>query len=153
MNAVDAQTLDHQQLSKILPHAFPFLLIDRVIDYKKGEYLIAEKLVTSNEWAFGESNHSISCFPETLLIEAAAQAALVLYRATRSSDDHKNSLFVLGKIKSEFFQSVTAGDQIQLHVSVGKMIATGGYSDVKVRRGNEEIASLELFYSVRPNSI
>ncbi len=69
--------LTHQDLKKILPQAYPFLLIDRVTDYKEGESLTAVKNITANEWPFeavADENLSNSHVPETLLIESAAQA-------------------------------------------------------------------------------
>lgn len=95
--------LEYNELKEILPHAYPFLLIDRVIEVKKGESLTAIKNITANEWccngaesgawpsvpavsdSAGEGRAHLSqshIFPEVLLIEAAAQAALVLYRVS-----------------------------------------------------------------------
>ena len=72
--------LTHQELRKILPQAHPFMMIDRVVDIKKGKSLTAIKNITANEWPFlSNLNH----FPETLLIEAATQAALVLYKSMK----------------------------------------------------------------------
>ena len=74
--------LDHDALRKILPQAHPFLMIDRVQEYIEGESLIAIKNITADEWFFQdafEGSSQIQHFPETLLIEAASQAALVLY--------------------------------------------------------------------------
>ena len=71
--------LDNNQLKKILPHAYPFVLLDRVERYIPGQSLVAIKKITANEWQFLESPERLEHYPETLLIEAAAQAALVLY--------------------------------------------------------------------------
>jgi len=93
--------LEYDQLKDILPHTYPFLLIDRVIDYTPGESLTAVKNITANEWSFGgfgqtvpreagglsdsrqlsdvgSQSKEMEIFPETLLIEAAAQAAFSL---------------------------------------------------------------------------
>lgn len=64
--------LDTKQLQAILPHAYPFLLIDKVLDYKEGESLTAVKNITANEWPFTGDGEHTDIFPETLLIEAAA---------------------------------------------------------------------------------
>lgn len=77
--------LDHNALKQILPQAHPFLMLDRVLEYTKGQSLIAIKNITANEWFFQEAEddpNEIQYFPETLLIEAAAQAALVLCNLT-----------------------------------------------------------------------
>ncbi len=69
--------LDHNELKKILPQAYPFLLIDHVDHYTPGESLVAIKNITANEWPFSQERPQLNHYPETLLIEAAAQAALV----------------------------------------------------------------------------
>lgn len=138
--------LDYQQLKEILPHAYPFLLIDRVEEYKEGEHLTAIKTITSNEWAVGKNDTAV--FPEVLLIEAAAQAALVLYHVSKVKDGRR-PLYVLGRANSEFFSAVEAGDLIKFKVSAGKMLGTGGYSNIRISRRDEKVSDVEIFYSVR----
>lgn len=69
--------INYSQLKMILPQAYPFLLIDHVESYRPGESLVAIKNITANEWPFSQSPKRLEHYPETLLIEAAAQAALV----------------------------------------------------------------------------
>ena len=72
--------LDHNALKQIIPQAYPFLMLDRVVEYTAGQSLTAIKNITADEWFFQESQddqNNTNHFPETLLIEAAAQAALV----------------------------------------------------------------------------
>lgn len=71
--------LDYHQLKTILPHAYPFLLIDRVEQYQPGESLLAIKNITADEWPFTQCPERFQHYPETLLIEAAAQAAFIFY--------------------------------------------------------------------------
>ncbi len=68
---------DHRQLNLILPQSYPFLLLDRVESFQPGESLVAIKNITANEWPFTNGLECSQHYPETLLIEAAAQAALV----------------------------------------------------------------------------
>ena len=73
-------TLD--DLKHILPQAYPFLMIDRAEQYIEGKSLTAVKNITADEWFFQNDEahfHPTKHFPETLLIEAAAQAALVSF--------------------------------------------------------------------------
>ena len=101
--------LNYEQLKGILPHAYPFLLIDRVEEYKEGEHLTAIKNITSTEWCFGASGldgpspggaPNSPIFPETLLIEAAAQAALVLYHVSKVKDGQRPRYF-LGRVNAD----------------------------------------------------
>ena len=75
--------LDHNDLKKILPQAYPFLMLDRVLEYTEHKHLTAIKNITADEWFFQDTDEDSNQtktkhLPETLLIEAAAQAALVL---------------------------------------------------------------------------
>ena len=140
--------LNYQQLKEILPHAYPFLLIDRVEEYKEGESLTAIKNISSNEWP-NQGNDSL-IFPEVLLIEAAAQAALVLYHVSKVKDRPKPR-YVLGRVHSEFTRPVEVGDQIQFAVSAGKMLDSGGYSNIDILRHKEKVSQVEIFYSAKAN--
>ena len=144
--------LEYNQLQEILPHAYPFLLIDRVIDFKRGEYLIAEKLITGNEWALDDSAVDdtaapMNCFPEVLLIEAAAQAALVIYHLSKVLPGEKIK-YLLGKIKTVFFQPAAIGDVLSINAEATKMLQTGGYSNIKIKREKSEIAEVFITYKV-----
>lgn len=146
-----SNVLEYNQLQEILPHAYPFVLLDRVIDFKAGEYLTAIKNITANDCSGGDcsADEHGAAFPEVFLIEAAAQAALVLYRASRP-EERSDSLFVLGKAKAEFNEAVTVGDQVALKVSAGRVLSGGGYSDVNVSVGEKPVAEIQVFYACLP---
>ena len=144
--------LDHQQLREILPYSFPFVLIDRVIEYKEGESLTAIKNITANEWPFNQDIAQATHFPETLIIEAAAQAALILYKISKPQEINKESLFVLGRIQAEFQKEVKVGSQLQLKVSVGKVLKTGGYSNVTIFADAESVCEVQVIYGVKSKS-
>ena len=146
--------LTQEELKKILPQSYPFLLIDRVESYVSGESLIAIKNISANEWVFQGSEdgaNQTQYFPESLLIEAAAQAALVLYHLTKVKGGQR-PLYILGRANGEFFSRVEAGDQIRFQVSAGKMLGSGGYSNIHVSRRDEKVSDVEIFYSVRPQA-
>ena len=159
-------TLTHQQLSEILPHAFPFLLIDKVVDYKKDEYLVAEKCVTANEWCFAQVNEGLAqnttssearglvveeglhIFPETLLIEAAAQTAAVLYHVSRIKGG-KRPQYRLGQAKAEFSDSIFVGDRIALKAKGTKMLTNIGLADIEVSRAGQNLAHVAITYGIQ----
>ena len=151
MNPVDTKTLttlEYYQLKDILPHAYPFLMIDRVIDIKKGESLVAIKNITANEWPFDDFSSDVKYFPETLLIEAAAQAALVLYHVSKVGEGEKPG-YAIGKISAEFFKDVQIGDQIEIKVTAGKLLSTGGYADIDILTTQHPAAKIQAFFSVQ----
>lgn len=141
------RALDIKAIEAILPQRYPFLLIDKVLDYKENDYLIAVKNVTGNEWACAEGNE-LRSFPEALLIEAAAQAAIVLYHVSRVKDNEKPQYF-LGKVEGEFLSPVQIGEQMKTSVSSGKILSTGGYSDISIEADNAKKGMIRIFYSIK----
>lgn len=135
--------LESEDIAKILPHAYPFVLIDRVTDYEEGKSLTAVKNITANEWCFGEGQES-DIYPETLLIEAAAQAALVLYKLTTRND----GLAVLGKVESEFERPSAIGDRILLKPRVVKLISAMGISEVELSQNDRKFANVQVYFSI-----
>lgn len=147
--------LDHGQLKAILPQAYPFLLLDRVEHVHPGESLVAIKNITANEWPFTNMDMGTAPlgavpvsthYPETLLIEAAAQAALVLYKVGKSTDA---KLAFIGKVKAEFFSPVYVGDQVNVHVKSTRSFGPGGYSDVEILVAEDKRAEITAFFSIK----
>ena len=141
--------LNSNQIAAILPQSYPFLMIDRVVDFKKGESLTAVKNITGNEWVFEGQPCQTGVFPETLLIEAAAQAAILFYRLNDGGEQILSSRIFLGQVKAEFARPARIGDQLALRTLSGKMLKTGGYMDVLASVKDEKIADVQIFYSLR----
>ncbi|MDP2654726.1 MAG: 3-hydroxyacyl-[acyl-carrier-protein] dehydratase FabZ [Candidatus Omnitrophota bacterium] len=139
-------TIEYEELKKILPHAYPFVLIDRVLDYKEGESLVAVKNITSNEWP---NAHQQEHYPETLLIEAAAQAALVLYHVTKVKDSPHKPRYAIGKVLVEFFRPVNIGSSVQFSAKMQKVVSFGGLANCVISGQGSAVGELNLFYSVR----
>jgi len=112
-------TLDIHQIMKQLPHRYPFLLVDRVTDYKVGEYLHAIKNVTVNEPCFTGHFPHRPVFPGVLILEALAQATGILAFRTMNEYPEEGSLYYfVGIDKARFKKPVEPGDQIELKVTV-----------------------------------
>ena len=144
------KVLNYQELKNILPHAYPFLMIDRVEDYQPDEWLIAIKNVTGNEWQHDREGKPAPHFPETLLIEAAAQAALVLYHVSKVKNSPRRPRYFLGRAKSDFKNAVRVGEQLMIRISSGKMIDSGGYVNALLSSVGQEVAQMELIFKVIP---
>jgi 3-hydroxyacyl-[acyl-carrier-protein] dehydratase len=104
-----------EAISKLLPHRFPFLLIDRVIDMVPGKTIVALKNVTCNEQFFQGHFPEWKIMPGVLIIEAVAQAGAVLLFNT--IPDAADKFVALSKIdKAKFKRMVTPGDQLRIEV-------------------------------------
>ncbi|MCB1801417.1 MAG: 3-hydroxyacyl-ACP dehydratase FabZ [Gammaproteobacteria bacterium] len=111
--------MDIQKIQSLLPHRYPFLLVDRVLESEPGTRLVAIKNVTINEPFFqGHFPHK-PVMPGVLLIEAMAQATGLL--AMESADVPKDAIYYLvGVDKARFKRPVVPGDQLVFEVEVLK---------------------------------
>jgi len=110
-------SLDITQIQAILPHRYPFLLIDRVIEMERMKRIVAIKNVTANEPFFSGHFPGYPIMPGVLVIEAMAQAggALLL---TEIPDRDKRLMVFTGIEKAKFRKPVTPGDQLRIEVEV-----------------------------------
>src|SRR5579863_10453661 len=113
------KAIDIHEILSLLPHRYPFLLIDRVISYKLGESLVALKNVTINEAYFTGHFPSRPVMPGVLILEAMAQAGGVLaYKSTNTSPADGVLFYFAGIDNARFRRVVEPGDQLRLEVKV-----------------------------------
>lgn len=111
--------LDIQEIWKLLPHRYPFLLVDRVLEMPSDEKIIAIKNVTINEPMFTGHFPETPVFPGVLLVEALAQAAGILAFHTRERSINDGYIYYLaGTDRTKFKRSVVPGDQVRLEVEI-----------------------------------
>lgn len=101
-----------------VPHRFPFLLVDRVIDYAPGEWLTAIKNVTINEPFFPGHFPGQPVMPGVLIVEALAQAGLLLGMRTAGPQEEGTLVYFAGIDKARFKRRVVPGDQLTLKVDL-----------------------------------
>ncbi len=118
------QTINIHDIRKILPHRYPFLLIDRVIDYKVDEYLIAIKNVTMNEPFFPGHFPHYPVMPGVMILEAMAQSSAILAAKGLGADEADESTVYLfaGADRVKFKRQVEPGDQIRLEARIERKI-------------------------------
>lgn len=139
--------LDIQDLFKILPHRYPFLLIDRVLDLKRKERITTIKNVTINEPFFAGHFPNLPIMPGVLIIEAIAQSggALLL---TEVHDRNEKLMVFTGIEKARFRRPVVPGDQLRIEVEVkawrGNAVRMEGIAYVEDKRVAEAIVTCQL---------
>lgn len=113
------KAIDIHEILSLLPHRYPFLLIDRVMSYKLGESLVALKNVTINEAYFMGHFPNRPVMPGVLILEAMAQAGGVLaYKSTNTSPADGVLFYFAGIDNARFRRVVEPGDQLRLEVKV-----------------------------------
>lgn len=110
---MDVQTMNIQRILQLLPHRYPFLLVDRVVECVQGEYIKAYKNVTFNEPFFQGHFPNAPIMPGVLILEALAQTGGLLVASAMESTEGKLFLFT-GLDKVKFRKQVTPGDKLEL---------------------------------------
>ena len=109
--------VDIHRIREILPHRYPFLLIDKVIQYKLGETLSAIKNVTVNEPFFQGHFPERPVFPGVMILEALAQASAILTSLGSDTETDENVIFLFAGVdKARFKRPVEPGDQMLIEV-------------------------------------
>src|SRR5471030_557225 len=111
--------MDIREILAHLPHRYPFLLVDRILEMEVGKRVVGLKNVTFNEPFFQGHFPHHPVMPGVLIIEAMAQAAAILtFRTMNHVPDDKSVYYFVGIDNARFKKPVTAGDQLLLSVNI-----------------------------------
>ena len=115
--------IDVQEIMRLLPHRYPFLLIDRVLDCEPGKEIVALKNVTINEPYFGGHFPNFPVMPGVLIVEAMAQAsALLAFKTFDLELAETNVFYFVGIDGARFKKPVTPGDQLIVKAQILRSI-------------------------------
>ena len=140
-----------EQIAAVLPHRYPFLLLDRVIELEPGQRVVALKNVTFNEPFFQGHFPGHPVMPGVLIVEAMAQTAGLLTQISRRlNGDNGSPLFYLVKIDNARFSApVVPGDQLRLEVTQKRLVRGMGLFVARTLVDGKEVASCELMCAAR----
>jgi len=143
--------MDIKEIMKLLPHRFPFLLVDKVTSVKPGEELTAIKNITINEPFFQGHFPVKPVFPGVFIIEALAQATgLLAFSSTETLDsgDDSSLFYLVGVDKARFKTPVGPGDQLELHVKFVKSMRGVWKFTAEAKVEGAVVASADLMCAV-----
>ena len=144
------KNLDIHKVLQMLPHRYPFLLIDRVLDYTPDESLTAIKNVTINEPFFPGHFPQRPVMPGVLVIEAMAQACGLLSFASEKSRPTEKGIFLfVGIDKARFKRQVEPGDQLRFEVKLTRKMRGIWMYEGSAFVGDELACSAELMCAYR----
>ena len=143
-------TMDIKEILDHLPHRYPFLLVDRVVDFEIGKSIHAYKNISINEQFFTGHFPHHPVMPGVLIMEALAQAAGILSFKTMGAKPDDNSVFYfVGIDNARFKKPVVPGDQLHLHVEIVRQIRGIWKYKVEARVDGEVAAQAELMCAQR----
>ncbi len=142
--------MDIHQILKQLPHRYPFLLVDRVLEVEKGKSIKALKNVSMNEPQFTGHFPHRPVFPGVLMLEAMAQtAALLAFDTLGVTPDDKTVYYFAGIDGARFKRPVEPGDQLVMDVTLERMKAGIFKFKGTARVGTEVACEAELMCTMR----
>jgi 3-hydroxyacyl-[acyl-carrier-protein] dehydratase (EC 4.2.1.-) len=144
-------TMDIHKILRVLPHRYPFVLIDRVVEVEPGRRIVALKNVSINEPFFTGHFPDFPVMPGVLIIEAMAQAGALLSNVTLGPKDDARSLYYFAGIDSaRFKRPVSPGDQLRLEVDLLRVRGGVGKFAGRALVDGQIVAEAELLCAQRP---
>ncbi len=118
--------LDSDEVRRLLPQSYPFVFVDRVLEFEPGVRIVCEKDITGDEPFFRGHFREIAVMPGALTGEAMSQSAILLFRLSQEGcdagrdDDH---VFVVGSTRTRFLQPIFPGDTLLMEVLFDKLLS------------------------------
>ncbi len=142
--------MDIQQILQVLPHRYPFVMVDRVLEIEPGVRIVGVKNVTINEPYFGGHFPGTPVMPGVLIIEALAQVAAILAHRTLNLQPGDGTLFYFAGIDAaRFKRPVTPGDQLRLEADLIRVMRGIGKFRTRALVDGAVVAEGELMCAYR----
>jgi 3-hydroxyacyl-[acyl-carrier-protein] dehydratase len=140
--------LDFEEIKKLIPQRFPFIMIDRVLELEPGKETIAVKNISGNDILFVGHFPEKAIMPGAAIIEAMAQTSIILFAAGKEGIN-ANVLYFLGSVKARFFRPVVPGDCLKIKAVNVKSLPQGAYVSAEAFVEKKKVAEAELVFSIQ----
>jgi len=137
--------LTSQQIQEILPHRYPFLLVDRIVELEEGKRAVGLKNVTINEEFFNGHFPQYPVMPGVLIVEALAQVSAVIM-LTKEGNEGRLGLLA-GIDECRFKKQVKPGDQLRLEVEITRIKGSIGKGKGLATVDGEMVCEMELVFA------
>jgi 3-hydroxyacyl-[acyl-carrier-protein] dehydratase len=147
----DPMSLNFEEVRRILPQSHPFLMVDKVTELVPGERIVAQKNISGNETFFEGHFPGMAIMPAALILEALAQATILLVRKTAESAavgaPPDPSVYLFGSVHARMHRPVFPGDILKLEVKLLKIYGEGGAADGIASVEGKPCTQAEMFFS------
>jgi 3-hydroxyacyl-[acyl-carrier-protein] dehydratase len=142
--------LDFEEIKKLIPQRFPFIMIDRVLHVEPGKEATAIKNISGNDIFFLGHFPEKAIMPGAAIIEAMAQTSIVLFASGKSREPvGEKPVYFLGSVKARFHHPVVPGDQLKIKAVNVKSLPNGAYVSAEAFVEDKKVSEAELVFSVK----
>lgn len=143
--------LSFEEIKKIIHQRYPFLMVDKILDYEKNQSITALKNVSANEPFFQGHFPEFSIMPGALIMEGIAQSSIVLFALSNNILNPKDFLFLFYSVKGKFIKPVFPGDQLIMEIKVIKILSKAAMIKAEAKVDGKLVAKSQLTFSLVPN--
>jgi len=140
--------LNFEEVRELVPQKYPFLFIDRVIELQKENRIVCLKNISGNEPFFTGHFPDFAIMPGVLIVEALAQASIILFKKSFDTEQNKDKVFLLASANVRFSKPVFPGDQLILEIDVEKVISSAAIVKGVAKVGDKVVTKATLSFGV-----
>ncbi|MFO0795118.1 MAG: 3-hydroxyacyl-ACP dehydratase FabZ [Candidatus Brocadiaceae bacterium] len=142
-----------EEIRSLLPQKYPFLFIDKVLEFEEGKRIVCVKNVSGNEPVFVGHFPDFAIMPGVLIIEAMAQASIILFKKSLPIQNNQDTVFLLASVGSaRFTKPVFPGDQLLIEIIVEKIVSKGAIVQAMVKVEEKSVAKATLTFGIAEKS-
>lgn len=140
--------LNFEEVRECVPQKYPFLFIDKVTELQKESRIVCLKNISGNESFFVGHFPDFAIMPGVLIVEALAQASIILFKKSFDTEQNKDKVFLLASANVRFSKPVFPGDQLILEVDIEKVISSAAIVKGVAKVGDKVVTKATLSFGV-----
>ncbi|MBV04462.1 MAG: 3-hydroxyacyl-[acyl-carrier-protein] dehydratase FabZ [Acidobacteria bacterium] len=140
--------LDYTAIERILPHRYPFLLVDRIIEFEEDTRIVGIKNVSLNERYLAHTQGEEPVLPPTILTEAVAQVGAILILA--KPENREKLIYFMGIERVRYYRPVYPGDVVRIEASVVRLRSRVGHLSGTAKVNDETVLEGSMTFALGP---